>query len=328
MRGTYHKNVLFAGGNAGIEGAEFVILGVPYDRSSSFRTGQRFGPNAMRESSWNFEPFMFEHNIDLKEVKIHDMGNLDDYGDAESMIDSVQGDVRSIFRQGSVPLVLGGEHSVSVGAVRALDRPSELPPAAKEALFGRKEIPESEKVGVIVIDAHFDMRDQYLDDRYSHACASRRFSEVVGAENIVVIGVRSISKDEHEDAARLGVNFIPSFEVKRDGIDVCLKRATNIIKPEKVYLSIDLDGMDPAYAPGVSTPEPFGITPDDVKHIIAAFGDRIIGADVVELTPPCDHSGVTSALASRLVREIIAVVHKNRARETTPSAAQQTIKPE
>lgn len=323
----YHKNVLFAEADAKLEGAEFVILGVPYDRSSSFRTGQRFGPNAMRESSWNFETFMFEHNIDLKEVKTHDMGNIDDCGDAESMIDTVQSEVKAILRQGSVPILLGGEHSISIGAVSAFDRPSELPPEAKERLFGRKEIPDSERVGMIVIDAHFDMRDSYLEDRYSHACATRRMSEAVGAENIVVIGVRSISKEEHEDASRLGVSFIPSSEVKRDGIDVCLKRATNIIKPEKVYLSIDLDGIDPAYAPGVSTPEPFGIAPDDVKRIISVFGDRIIGADVVELTPSCDHSGISSALAARLVREIIAVVHRSRSATTAPSAP-QTIRPE
>jgi agmatinase len=116
--------------------------------------------------------------------------------------------------------------------------------------------------------------------------------------------------------------------VKRDGIDVCLKRATNIIKPEKVYISIDLDGIDPAYAPGVSTPEPFGITPDDVKRIISVFGDRIIGADVVELTPPCDHSGISSGLAARLVREIIAVVHKSRSATNAPSATPQTLRPE
>lgn len=324
---TYHRNILFAEGNAKLEDSEFAILGVPYDRSSSFRTGQRTGPNAIRESSWNFEPYMFEHSIDLRSIGIHDMGNIDECGDAESMIDAVEKDVRTLLCRGIFPILLGGEHSITIGGIRGVTRPSGLPPEAKEKVFGRREIPPDENIGAVVIDAHFDLRDSYLDDRYSHACVTRRITELLGCENVVVVGVRSMSEEEHHHASESGVNFISSYDVKKDGIDLCLKKVTNIIKPEKLYLSIDLDGVDPGFAPGVSTPEPFGLTPDDVKRIINLLGDRIIAADVVELTPPFDPSGITSALAARIVREIIAVAHLHR-RKTGAHGSSQPIKPE
>lgn len=310
---TYRKNLLFADADADLKDAEVSILGVPYDRSSSFRTGQRFAPNAIREASWNFETFMFEHGIDLKDIPVHDMGNIDDISDASAMLDVLSAEVRNILLAfGKVPLLLGGEHTITIGALRAYRDLHELPTRARSHLFGREDIDPSERVGVVVVDAHLDSRDSYHGDRFSHACVTRRVGEVVGNENVLVLGVRSISREEMDADGNTLVDFISSYEIKRSGIDACLRKATNMLRPERVYLSIDLDGIDPAYAPGVSTPEPFGITPDDVKTIISAFGERLIGADIVELTPSCDATGVTSALASRLAREVIAVLWKNR----------------
>ena len=276
--------ITFLGAGASYEDAKFVLVGVPFDRTTSYRPGARAAPNAIREASYNFEQYLFEHEIDLSEIKVHDMGNLRDFGTSEEMVEEVRSTAQKIIADGKFPLFLGGEHTVSVPVIESFN-----------------------DIGVISIDAHLDYRDTYMGQKYNHACVSRRAVDHVGRDNLLVFGVRSISKEE-KNAGNMP-EFIDAYTIAQEGVEKAFKRALNIIKKDKIYLSLDIDGIDPAFAPGTGTPEPFGMTSLDVKKCINMLGSRLIGFDVVEISPPYD-KGNTAGLGARMVQEAIAVASK------------------
>jgi agmatinase len=285
----------FADANASFEEAEFVILGVPFDRTTSFRPGARFGPDAIRANSWNFESYDLETGLDLSEVPIHDLGNTEEFGSATEMADAVREEVRPIHTAGKFPIVFGGDHACAPPSVEAY-------PASAPSL------------GVLYLDAHMDFRSSYLGDPRSHGCSSRRMLEKVGARNIVVFGVRSVSKEEIEDNRSIGMSFVTAHDIERDGIQASVHRALNMLKTDRLYISLDIDAIDPAYAPATGTPEPFGLTPRDVKYILGQAAPRLAGLDIMEVAPEYDR-GNTSALAARLAREaIVRVVHARKGR--------------
>ncbi len=275
----------FADASASFEDAEFVILGVPFDRTTSFRPGARFGPDAIRLHSFNFESYDLETSIDLSEARIHDLGNMDEFGTSEEMVRSVREEVRSIYAAGKMPIVLGGDHSCSPPIVEAY--PESAP-----------------SLGVLYLDAHMDFRESYLGDRRSHASSSRRILEKVGARNIVVLGVRSVSREEMDDNRTIGMSYVTAHEIAKEGIQSAVQRAMNMLKTERLYISLDIDAIDPAFAGATGTPEPFGLTPRDIKFVIDQAAPRLAGLDIMEVSPPYD-SGNTSALAARLAREAI-----------------------
>ncbi len=282
----------FADAVADLDDAEFVVLGVPFDRTTSFRPGARFGPDAIRQHSWNFESYDLETGIDLGEARIHDLGNTDEYGSAEQMVEGVRAELRPIYRAGKFPILLGGDHACAPPSVEAY--PDGAP-----------------SLGVLYLDAHLDFRSSYLGDRRSHACSSRRIVEKVGAHNVVVLGVRSVSHEEVDDNRSIGMPFVTAHEVAREGIQATVQRALNMLKTERLYVSIDIDVIDPAYAAATGTPEPFGLTPRDVKYVLDQAAPRLVGLDIMEVAPPYDQ-GNTSALAARLAREAIVRVMASR----------------
>ena len=275
---------VFADADAGWDDARYVILGVPFDRTTSFRPGARFGPDAIRQHSWNFESFDLETGVNLSQVPIHDLGNVGEFGSASAMVEGVRAAVGPIFAAGKMPVTLGGDHACAPPCVEAY--------------------PQPENLGVLYLDAHMDFRSSYLDDPRSHACSARRIVERVGARNVVVVGVRSVSGEEMEDNKRIGMSYITAHEVAREGIESTAQRALNMLKTDRVYISLDIDAIDPAYASATGTPEPFGLSPRDVKFLIDQAAPRLCGLDIMEVAPPYDH-GNTSALAARLAREAI-----------------------
>jgi agmatinase len=281
----------FADAHASWEEAQFVIVGVPFDRTTSFRPGARFGPDAIRQQSWNFESYDLETGIDLSEVPIHDLGNTQEFGSAQQMVDGVREEIRPIFTAGKIPIVFGGDHACSPPVVEAH--------------------PDPASIGVLYLDAHMDFRDQYLGDPRSHGCSSRRIVERVGARNVVVLGVRSVSKQEIDDNRNIGMSYVTAHEVAKEGIESAVQRALNMLKTERVYISLDIDAIDPAYAGATGTPEPFGLTPRDVKYAIGQAAPRLVGMDIMEVSPPWD-TGNTSNLAARLAREAIVRVASRR----------------
>jgi agmatinase len=283
----------FADARASWEEAQFVVLGIPFDRTTSFRPGARFGPDAIRQQSWNFESFDLETGVDLSEVAIHDLGNTEEYGSSQQMVEGVREEVRPIFASGKIPIVLGGDHACSPPVVEAYPEPTSL--------------------GVLYLDAHMDFRAQYLGDPRSHACSSRRIVERVGARNVVVFGVRSVSKQETEDNRAIGMSYVTAHEIAKEGVESAVQRALNMLKTDRVYISLDIDVVDPAFAGATGTPEPFGVTPRDVKYAIGQAAPRLAGLDIMEVSPPWD-TGNTSSLAARLAREaIVRVVASRRA---------------
>jgi len=275
----------FADANATRDEADIVLYGVPYDRTASFRSGSRLGPNAIREASWNFERYMMDRKMDLADAKVCDLGNTDEFGPTKDMIEGVSRMSRDLVRTGKIPIVLGGEHSIAPASVMG---------------FGTE-------IGVLGIDAHLDFKDSYLNDRFSHACSARRISDHVGVDDVVYMGVRSFSAEEAEDLEKLHLTYVSAEEVQEKGIERSIQRALRAIDAEKIYLTIDVDGIDPAYAPAVGNPEPFGITPLDVKKVVNVLGPSLVGMDINEVSPGWDH-GQTALLAARIVREAIAAI--------------------
>lgn len=279
----------FADADASFEDADVVLYGVPFDRTASFRSGARLGPNAIREASWNFEAYMMDHKIRITDVKVCDLGNTPGFGPTTDMVNAVRTRSEEIVRKGKIPIVLGGEHSIAPASVMGFDS----------------------HIGVLGIDAHLDFRDEYLNDRFSHACSARRIADHVGVDDVVYMGVRSFSEEESQDLERLGLTYVSAYDIHAGGIDRAVDLALKAVNEEKIYLTIDLDGVDPAYAPAVGNPEPFGLTPLQVKSLIGKIGPRLVGMDINEVAPGWDH-GQTALLAARLVRETIASVAANR----------------
>lgn len=279
----------FADAHAKLEDAKVAIFGVPYDRTCSFRGGSRYAPRAIRQASYNFETYMMDHGHSLADVPMIDLGDTPSFGPSAEMVEGVSKMAADAIRHGRVPIVLGGEHSLAPAVVRALPK----------------------DVAVIGIDAHLDFRDSYLDDRWSHACSARRCADHVGVEHVVYTGVRSFSDEEREDLARLGLTFVSVYDIHDLGIARAVDRALRAVDRDKVYLTIDMDGVDPAYAPGVGNPEPFGIAPLQVKRLLGMLAPNLVGMDLNEVSPAWDF-GQTALLAARLVREAIMSIAEAR----------------
>ncbi len=261
--------------------ADYVIFGVPFDNTSSYRKGSRLAPNSIRVAYDNLESYEVNYGIDFGDCHIIDQGDLPAYEDVNYTLSEVEDVTRLIFNDKKIPVMLGGEHSITVGAIRNL-----------------------KDIDMIIIDAHSDFRDSYFENKFNHACVTRRALEMLGPDRIISIGTRSTSKEEIEYEGYKKVRFVSANEVRSKGI----KNIINEIKSrfdKNIYFSIDMDGIDPAYAPGVGTPEPYGLSANDVRETINAFADKIIGFDIVEITPLYDN-GNTSMLAAKFIQDFIA----------------------
>ena len=275
-------NSLFADAHSDVEDSEFVILGVPYDATASFRQGARDGPEAIRKASYNFETWLLELGLDLDDVAIHDAGDVPEVVDPSEMVNGVYAMVSELAGGSRVPVVLGGEHNATEGSVRAM---SDL----------------HEGLSVIVLDAHLDFRGEYLGEPRSHACVTRRCGEVVGMDRIGVLGIRSVSAEELGAAQDEGLTFAPSDRVREEGLGTVLDDILGTVGDGPLYLSIDLDVLDPSHAPAVQNPEPWGLAPLDVRWAIDRLAPRLVGFDVMECAPSYD-GGQTAQVAARLVR--------------------------
>lgn len=279
--------LLFADASSTLDDSDFAIFGVPFDGTSSFRSGTAQAPERIREASHNFETFKFEHGEDMESIRYCDLGDLEEFENVDLMMQGVEAFSSDLVRKNKFPIALGGEHSISPAIVKSF-----------------------EDIGVISLDAHLDFRNEYEGEKNSHACSTRRISDSVGVERVVPIGVRSMSKEESKDAEELGLRFISSYAFYKDpNMKGTVERALKWMGREKIYLTLDMDVFDPAYAPGISNPEPFGLEPIEIKRCINHLADRLVGFDVVEVSPPFDN-GNTAALAARLVREVIMAVWK------------------
>ena len=282
----------FADAESSYKDADFVIFGVPYDKTSSFRYGAKEGPKNIRQASWNFETFNIRTGTDLRDISFHDYGGLEvsNYT-PKIMIEKVQKFTEKLLSDNKFPIALGGEHSITPGIVQAFPK----------------------DIAVLSLDAHIDFRQSYEDEPLNHACVIRRISDHINIKNIAVLGIRSAEKEEFEEAKQQGLFFIDGFEIREKGIKKALENTKKYLGDKKIYFTLDIDALDPAFAPGTSTPEPFGLTSFDILDCIDFFSSQLVGFDVVEVCPPFDN-GETSLLAAKYVRKIIEQTASNKQR--------------
>jgi agmatinase len=273
-------NRFFAGSTAVYADARYVIFGVPFDSTTSFRSGTRHGPGAIRELSYNFESYLPDYDLDLAEVPITDLGDLDTNVLPDDMVMEVQAAAQEIIADGKVPVMLGGEHSITAGAVRA----------AKPDCF-------------IVCDAHLDLREEFRGSIYNHACTTRRVYED-GIHDIIIIGGRSGTAKQFE-FARNHLTLFTADDIHQQGIKDVIQELRNRIAGKRVYLSIDADVIDCCLTPGLGTPEPFGLLPETIRSVIAAAAPQAVAFDYVEVCPPYDH-GQAATVGAQMVRGFIA----------------------
>jgi agmatinase len=280
----------FADAETNFNNAEYVIFSVPFDKTSSFRKGSSKAPSQIRKASWNFESFNLITGIDFKDIPVHDYGDISVSNKitTDEMIKTVSDFTTKLLKEKKIPICIGGEHSITPGIVKSFPKDT----------------------FIICLDAHLDFRESYENDKNNHACAIRRVNDHIPIENIAVIGVRSAEKNEYQDAVAKNLCIYNIKEIRENGIDKIIQSLKNMIDSKNIYLSIDIDVIDPGFAPGTGTPEPFGLFPEEILIFIENFTEKIIGFDIVEVCPAYDN-GETSLLAGKLIKFIIEQNYSN-----------------
>jgi len=259
------------------------LFGIPFDSTHSYKPGCRFGPDVIRDAFNNIEIFMPEFGVDLEQVNIQDLGNLQHTVVAQNMIDMVRKTTSELKDTSNQLIILGGEHSLTYGSYMSYPKDT----------------------GYVVFDAHYDLRDEYAGTKLSHAAYLRRIIEERGSENIIHVGARAYVKEELEFLTEHNVKTISDSEIRIGDGPKLLQKMTE--KFENLYVSIDLDVLDPAFAPGVGNPEAIGITSRELYDMVVSLkNSRIKAADIVELNPTFDN-GSTASLAARLMSIIISM---------------------
>lgn len=260
-----------------------IIFGVPFDSTHSYKPGTRFGPDAIRDAFNNIEIFHPQLQLDLESVNIEDLGNTRHTVVAEEMLTMVQKITTELLQRNKQIVILGGEHLITLGS---------YPSFPKET-------------GYLVFDAHYDLRDEYADNKLSHAAYLRRIVEKRGAENIIHVGARAFVKDELSFLTEHNIKIISDKDIREGYGPKLVKDAISTF--DKIYTSFDLDVLDPAFAPGVGNPEANGITSREFFDMIYSIEDtKVTGFDIVELNPNYD-SGATASLAAKIMSIMIAL---------------------
>lgn len=277
----------FIGCDAQYEDAKIVLFGAPFDSTTSFRPGARFGSSAIRHESFGLETYSPYQDKDLMDFAVFDSGDLElCFGSSEAALSDIEDRTAQILNDGKLPLMIGGEHLVTLGAVRAV----------------LKQYPD---LHMIHFDAHADLRDDYLGAKLSHACVLRRCHELLGDGRIHQFCIRSGEKAEFA-FAKAHTDMHPfDFE----GLRAVVDQLTEANVP--VYVTIDLDCLDPSVFPGTGTPEAGGVTfMQLLTAILEVCKTNVVGADVNELAPMLDVSGVSTATACKVLRELLLALNK------------------
>ena len=260
-----------------------LVFGVPFDSTHSYKPGCRFGPDVIRDAFNNIEIFQSDFGVDLENVNISDLGNTKHTVVATEMIQVVEKITSELKKQNKQLIILGGEHLITLASYLSFPK----------------------ETGYVVFDAHYDLREQYADTKLSHAAYLRRIVEKRGAENIVHVGARAFVKEE---LAFLKENNIATISDKNIRNGDGIKQLKDTVSTfDNLYVSVDLDVLDPAFAPGVGNPEAVGISSRELYDLIISLQNKkIIAADIVELNPSFDN-GSTASMAAKLISTIIAM---------------------
>ena len=266
------------GQNADYNSADIVMLGLPFDGTVSYRSVSRFAREQIRLASWGLEDYSPRFDKHLEDVNFHDAGDLEfPLGNTYKSLDLIEKNVEEIYKDGKRVFGIGGEHLVTLPEIKAVSK------------FYKD-------LAIVHFDAHTDLREEYLGEEMSHSAVIRHASKIVGPENIKQIGIRSGMKEEWE--------FMKEHKTlihKYSELDV--------LKGKKIFVTVDLDVLDPSVMPGTGTPESGGMQFNELMGWFEYLKDfNIIGADVVELAPDYDASGVSTAVATKVIRELLMIM--------------------
>jgi agmatinase len=285
---------IFSGLQKPFEKADYVIFGVPFDVTSTYRTGARFGPNAIREASLNIETHSFRGGIDVEDLSIHDLGDLHVLTATEKTLERIILIVKEILEAGKTPVMIGGEHTITLAAAKGL---------------GNRVLGTT----VVSFDAHLDLRNEYMGLKLSHTTFMQRLNEEVKPAKIIEVGTRAVCKEELAYAKKAGIEFFTAQQIRNEGIKQTIKKLKEKLAGCKnTYFSIDMDILDPAFAPAVQNPEPEGLEMYALLDILCSICDeRLLGFDVVEVAPSYDQ-GVSAIQAAKTIFETLCCLEKSR----------------
>jgi len=281
----------FSGRSRVFEDADYVVIGIPYDKTSTYRSGSKFGPSAIREASLNIETYSLRTNIDVEDLKIYDAGDLNVADSLEETLKRIKLSVEDVVNSQKIPILIGGEHTLTYAAVLAMES----------------------NIGLISLDAHADLRDEYMGLRLSHTTFMRRIAERIGQKSILEVGVRALCKEEVQYVTEKGITMITTQRLRQLGPE----NAAEVVKArakefERTYITIDIDVLDPAFAPAVGSPEGDGICPNMLITMLNSICDeRTAGIDLVEVAPQYD-TGTTAAQAARILFEALCSVEYSK----------------
>jgi len=280
---------VFTGSQEPFEAAKYVILGVPFDVTSTYRSGAKFAPLAIRDASQNVECYSFRTGVDVEDLKTHDLGDLHVAGDVELTLGRLALVAQDLFDAGKIPVFIGGEHTITLGVARSLGK----------------------NVAMLSFDAHLDLRDDYLGLTVSHTTFMRRINEDVKPAKILEIGTRAVCREELDYAKEAGIDILTAHQIRKDGVKETAETIKTILEGyEKVYVTIDMDVLDPAYVPAVPNPEPEGLDTATLLDLLEAVCDRrVIGFDVVEVAPHYDQ-GLTAIQATKVIFEVLGFLER------------------
>lgn len=276
---------VFIGCDSDYENADIVLFGAPFDSTTSFRPGARFGSSAIRHESFGLETYSPYQDKDLTDYNVFDSGDIElCFGSAGRALEDIEERARTILSDNKLPLLIGGEHLVTLGSVRAV----------------YEKYPD---LHIIHFDAHADLRDDYLGAKLSHACVIRRCHDILGDGRIHQFCIRSGEREEF----RFAMEHTDFHPLSLDGLSKTVEKLISEDKP--VYFTIDLDCLDPSVFPGTGTPEAGGITFNELLRAIETVCKcRIVGADINELAPMLDTSGASTATACKVLRELMLAI--------------------
>lgn len=274
---------IFMALDSNFEESSIVLFGAPYDGTVSYRPGTRFAPQAIRQESFGIETYSPYQNKDLEDLKVFDYGDLElPMGNREKALDIIYKKAKEITNNNKIPFMIGGEHLVTLPAFKAV-------------------LEKYNDLVLIQFDAHADLRNDYLGEELSHACVMQRCYQIMKSKELYQFGIRSMTKDEHDFANKHTV--LEKFSANT------VLEVKEKIKDKPVYITIDLDVLDPSIFSGTGTPEPGGLTYKELqKAILDMRGLNIVGLDVNELSPDYDHSKVSTITACKVIRELLMIV--------------------
>jgi len=296
---SYHELLasqsnVFSGLQKSFEDAKYIILGVPFDVTSTYRTGARFGPNAIRQASINIETYSFRSGVDVEDLRLHDLGDLHTLTDTVKTLERIKLVTKNILSEKKTPVIIGGEHTITLGIVKGL---------------GSKIF----RTAIVSFDAHLDLRNEFLGLKLSHTTFMRRIDEEAKPAKIIEVGTRAVCKEELDYAKKAGIEFFTAQQIKKMGTEeIARQLEEKLAKYTNIYLSIDMDVLDPAYAPAVQNPEAEGIETYTLLNLVSSVcNERLIGFDTVEIAPDYGN-GISEIQAARIIFEILCLLEKAR----------------